>query len=57
MLRSRCRDEEMGEKPSTFFILEKRNFTNKAITKLIDDGSGFTNTSDIYYKVKKSTNF
>ena len=38
MLRSRCRYEDLGEKPTSYFLnLEKRNFTNKVITKIIDD--------------------
>ena len=38
MLRSRCRYEDLGEKPSGYFLnLEKRNFTNKVITKIIEE--------------------
>ena len=34
MLRSRCRYQDLGEKPlKYFFHLESRNFTNKVITK------------------------
>ena len=34
MMRSRCRYEELGEKPTSYFLnLEKLNFTNKVITK------------------------
>ena len=37
LLRSRCRYEDLGEKPSSYFFnLEKRNFTNKVITKIIE---------------------
>ena len=40
MLRSRCRYQDLGEKPSRYFLsLENRNFINKAMTKLIDEGS------------------
>ena len=38
MIRSRCRYEDLGEKPSSYFFnFEKRNFTNKVITKIIED--------------------
>ena len=38
MFRSRCRYENLGEKPSGYFLnLEKRNFTNKVITKIIEE--------------------
>ena len=38
MLRSRCRYEDLGEKPTSYFLnLEKRNFTNEVITKIIAD--------------------
>ena len=38
MIRSRCRYEDLGEKPSNYFLnFEKRNFTNKVITKIIED--------------------
>ena len=38
MIRSRCRYEDLGEKPSNYFLnFEKRNFTNKVITNLIED--------------------
>ena len=38
MIRSRCRYEDLGEKPSSYFLnFEKRNFTNKVITKIIED--------------------
>ena len=38
MIRSRCRYEGLGEKPSSYFLnFEKRNFTNKVITKIIED--------------------
>ena len=43
MLRSRCRYQDLGEKPFRYFLsLENRNFINKAMTKLIDeDGSEY----------------
>ena len=49
MLRSRCRYEELGEKPSGYFLnLENRNFMDKVITKLIDsDGNEYRNSDDI----------
>ena len=57
MLRSRCRYEDLGEKPTSYFLnLEKRNFTNKVITKIIDDDKEYTSTEEIlnsqtmYYK-------
>ena len=57
MLRSRCRYEDLGEKPTAYFLnLEKRNFTNKVITKIIDDDKEYTSTEEIlncqkrYYK-------
>ena len=38
MIRSRCRYEDLGEKPSSYFLnFEKGNFTNKVITKIIED--------------------
>ena len=38
MIRSRCRYEDLGEKPSNYVLnFEKRNFTNKVITKIIED--------------------
>ena len=49
MLRSRCRYEELGEKPSGYFLnLENRNFMDKVITKLIDvKGEEYRNSADI----------
>ena len=49
LLRSRTRYEDLGEKPTNyFFTLENRNYTNKVITKLIDEnGSEFTKTKDV----------
>ena len=49
MLRSRCRYEDLGEKPSSYFFnLEKRNFTNKVITKIIEsDGHESLSTEEI----------
>ena len=64
LIRSRCRYEDLGEKPSSyFFSLEKRNFTNKDITKIIeDDGHESLTTDEIlnsqkaYYKTLYSEN-
>ena len=58
IIRSRCRYEDLGEKPSSYFFgLEKRNYTNKVITKIIEnDGHECTTTNEIlnsqktYYK-------
>ena len=37
ILRSRCRYEDLGEKPSSYFLkLENRNYTDKVMSKLID---------------------
>ena len=37
MIRSRCRYEDLGEKPSSYFLnFEKRKFT-KVITNIIED--------------------
>lgn len=49
LLRSRCRYEELGEKPTSYFFnLENRNFTNKVINKLVDDNDNqFVETSEI----------
>ena len=58
MLRSRCRYEELGEKPSGYFLnLENRNFMDKVITKLIDvngeehrNSPGILNLQKQYYQ-------
>ena len=49
MLRSRSRYEDLGEKPTQYFLnLEKRNYTSKVIHKLVnEDGEEFTKTPDI----------
>lgn len=48
MLRSRCRYEDLGEKPTSYFLnLEKRNYTNKVITKLIDNDNEYLSTEEI----------
>ena len=49
MLRSRCRYEELGEKPSGYFLnLENRNCMDKVITKLVDiNGEEYSNSADI----------
>ena len=63
MLRSRCRYEDLGEKPTSYFLnLEKRSFTNKVITKIIDDNKEYTSTEEIlnsqtmYFKTLYSEN-
>ena len=55
ILRSKCRYEDMGEKPTKYFLsLESRNFTSKVITKLTNsDGENYTNTNDILHYQKK----
>lgn len=49
MLRSRSRYEDLGEKPTKYFLqLENRNYTNKVINKLIDEnGNELTSTKEI----------
>ena len=49
MLRSRCQYEDLGEKPSGYFLnLESRNYTNKVMTKIVDEsGNEYTNAKDI----------
>ena len=49
MLRSRSRYEELGEKPTKYFLqLESRNYTNKLINKLTDEnGNEFNETKNI----------
>ena len=55
ILRSKCRYEDMGEKPTKYFLsLESRNFISKVITKLTNsDGENYTNTNDILHYQKK----
>lgn len=55
MLRSRCRYENLGEKPTHYFLnLESRNFTNKVMTKLIDEnGKERTGTEEILEEQRK----
>ena len=58
MLRSRCRYEDLGGKPTKYFInLENRNYQDKVIQQLIDEnGKEVNETKDIlevqknYYK-------
>ena len=66
MLRSRTRYEDLGRKPTKYFLnLEKRNYTSKIIHNLINsDGEEFTKTADIlkcqtdFYKdLYKQVNF
>ena len=49
MLRSRSRYEELGEKPTKYFLqLETRNYTNKVINYLVDEnGNEFNDTKNI----------
>ena len=49
MLRSRVRHEELGEKPTKYFLnLENRQFTNKVMNKMIDEnGDEYTKTEDV----------
>ena len=49
MLRSRCRYEELGEKPTKYFLnLENRNYQEKIIQYLIDEnGEEVYGTKDI----------
>ena len=63
MLRYRCRYEDLGEKPTSYFLnLEKRNFTNKVITKIIVDDKEYTspeeilNSQTVYFKTLYSEN-
>ena len=59
MLRSRCRYEDLGEKPAKYFLsLENRNYQDKVIQHLIDEkGEEVNKTMDIlevqknYYKI------
>ena len=45
MLRSRCRYEDLGEKPSNYFYnLENMNYNNKVMNKLVNEkGENFMN--------------
>ena len=49
ILRSRSRNEDLGEKLTQYFLnQEKRNYTSKVILKLInEDGEEFTKTPGI----------
>ena len=49
MLRSRSRYEDLGEKPTRYFLnSEKRNYTSKVIHKLVNtEEEEFTCTADI----------
>ena len=59
LLRSRCRYEDLGEKPTKYFLnLESKNFTSKVISNLTNEqGEDFTDTPDIlnYQKSYYST--
>lgn len=65
MLRSRCRYQDLGEKPTKYFLnLESRQYTNKVMNKIIEeDGAEFTSSSGIlncqkrfYEKLYDTTN-
>ena len=55
MLRSRCRYEDLGEKPTKYFLnLESRNYQEKVINNLIDEnGEEVYTTQDILETQKK----
>lgn len=55
MLRSRCRYEDLGEKPTGYFLnLKSRNYTNKVMTKTIDEsGNEYINAKDIIEQQRK----
>ena len=41
MLRSQCRYEDLGEKPSNYFFhLENMNYINKVMNKLVNEKGG-----------------
>ena len=58
ILRSCCRYEDLGEKPSSYFFkLENRNYADKVVSRLIDENNEeLTDAKDIlefqkqYYK-------
>ena len=54
LLRTKCRWIEHGEKPTRYFsTLEKRNFTNENLIKIIkDDGSCLVKQKDILNEIK-----
>ena len=49
MLRSKCRYQDLGEKPTKYFLnLENRNYTSKVINKLVDEEENeYTETQEI----------
>ena len=49
MLRSRSRYQDLGEKPTKYFLgLENRHYTNKVMSKIIDSNNvEHTDTKDI----------
>lgn len=60
MLRSKCRYENLGEKPTNYFFnLEKRNYINKTITKLINENDKEYKTVNeiLHYQRKYYANF
>ena len=54
LLRTRCKWIENGEKPTKYFLsLEKRNFVNKNISKLVNkDGNNIYLQNEILEEVK-----
>ena len=54
MLRTRCKWIETGEKPTKYFLsLEKRNFVNKNISKLVNkDANNYYLQNEILEEVK-----
>lgn len=55
LIRSHCKWIEEGEKPTKYFsALEKRNYINKIISKLINDQEvEINNQNEILHEVKK----
>ena len=55
MIRSRTRWFEHGEKPSKYFLnLEKRNFVDKSIKKIVkNDGTTLTSSKDILSEARE----
>ncbi len=54
MLRARAKYYEEGDKPSRFFLnMEKRNYTNKFITRLIVNGKVIESQKEILEEQKK----
>ena len=54
MLKSICRYEVLGEKPSGYFLnLENRNFMDKVITDLMDSNENEYKNSDGILNLQK----